>query len=62
MTAIPITRLAAVAMSGVLCFVLIVPLALQRHNVPLAVALTALFALYLVANVVLWQRMNRRPR
>ncbi len=57
---IPFTRILTVVMFAVLCFVLIVPLALQRHNMLIAIGITVVFVLYLVVNVVLWQRM--RPR
>lgn len=60
MNFVPITRLFTIAMAGVVCFVLIVPLALQRHNVMLAAGISALFVAYLVTNVVLWRRT--RPR
>lgn len=58
---IPFTRIITIAMFAVLCFVLIVPMALQRHNSALAIGITVVFVLYLIANVVLWQRMNK-PR
>ena len=57
---VPVTRIVTMAMFAAICFVLIVPLALQRHNVVLAVAISALFVVYLGANVFLWRRM--RPR
>lgn len=56
----PFTRIITVLMFGVLCFVLIVPIALQRHNTMLAVGIPAVFAIYLVANIVLWRRMKQR--
>jgi hypothetical protein len=57
---IPFTRIMTVIMFGAICFVLIVPMALQRHNVALAAGIGVLFALYLIANIVLWQRMKPR--
>ncbi|MBV8637916.1 MAG: hypothetical protein JO322_07495 [Candidatus Eremiobacteraeota bacterium] len=57
---IPFTRILTVLMFGVLCFVLIVPLALQRHNMFIAIGISVAFVLYLIANVVLWRRMKRR--
>ncbi len=57
---VPFTRIITVLMFAVLCFVLIVPMALQRGNTLLAVGISIVFVLYLVANVVLWRRM--RPR
>lgn len=57
---IPFTRIMTVLMFGAICFVLIVPLALQRHNTMLAFAMAAAFVLYLIVNIVLWQRMKSR--
>ncbi|MBV8491388.1 MAG: hypothetical protein JO199_12755 [Candidatus Eremiobacteraeota bacterium] len=57
---VPVSRIITMLMMGVICFALIVPLALQRHNTGLAVVAGALFAAYLVVNVLLWKRM--RPR
>jgi amino acid transporter len=47
-------------MMGVICFVLLVPLAMERHNAVLSVAIVALFVVYIGANVLLWLRL--RPR
>lgn len=57
---IPFTRILTIVMFGVLCFALIVPLALQRHNMVIAVGISVAFVLYLIVNIVLWRRM--RPR
>ncbi|HEX8805339.1 MAG TPA: hypothetical protein VF741_00265 [Candidatus Aquilonibacter sp.] len=57
---IPFTRIITVLMFSVLCFVLIVPLALQRHEPWIATGITIVFVLYLVANIVLWRRMKSR--
>lgn len=57
---IPFTRVMTVLMFAAISFVLIVPMALARHNVPLALGISALFVIYLAANVILWRRM--RPR
>jgi amino acid transporter len=57
---IPFTRIITVLMFGVICFVLIVPLALQRHNLVIATGISIVFVLYLVANIVLWRRMKPR--
>jgi len=54
------TRIFTVLMFAAICFVLIVPMALQRHNVTLAVSIAVAFVLYLIANVILWQRMKPR--
>jgi hypothetical protein len=56
----PFSRIIAIVMSGVLCFGLLVPLALARHLPALAVFIAALFSMYLIANIWLWRRM--RPR
>jgi hypothetical protein len=56
----PASRILAIAMAAVLCFVLLVPMSLAHHNVALAVFVAVVFFAYLIANVVLWQRM--RPR
>lgn len=60
MALVPISRIIALLMAGVLCFGILVPLALARHNAALAIVVAAVYVAYLIANVVLWQRM--RPR
>ncbi len=55
---VPFSRILTVLMFGAICFVLIVPLALQRHQPAIAIGIAVLFAIYLVANVVLWRRMK----
>ena len=57
---ISFTRILTVAMFGVICFVLIVPMALARHNTMLAIGISVVFTLYLIANVILWRRINPR--
>ena len=57
---VPVSRIVTMLMAGVVAFGLIVPMALQRHNNALAIGVAAVFAAYLVVNVVLWTRM--RPR
>jgi ABC-type sugar transport system substrate-binding protein len=57
---VPFTRIIAMAMAGVLCFALLVPMAVSRHNTALAIFVSVVFFVYLGANVVLWQRMRRR--
>lgn len=47
-------------MAGVLCLGLLVPMSLARHNAPLAIFIVVLYLGYVVANLLLWQRM--RPR
>jgi hypothetical protein len=56
----PFSRIIALVMAGVLCFALLVPMSLARHNAVLALFVAVVFFAYLVANVVLWQRMRRR--
>jgi amino acid transporter len=54
------TRVVALAMATVLCFAFLVPLALHRGNTTLAIAISAMFLVYLAANVVLMLRYRRR--
>ena len=49
-------------MFAAFCFALIVPMALQRHNVPLAVGIRVAFVAYLIANIVLWRRFKASTR
>ena len=57
---VPITRVLTMAMFAVICFALLLPMALARHNAALAIGVVAAFAAYLVANLVLWLRLKRR--
>ncbi len=57
---ISITRILTIVMFGAICFVLIVPLALQRHNMVIAVGISVAFVLYVIVNIVLWRRMKPR--
>jgi hypothetical protein len=57
---VPITRVVMLLMFAVICFGMLVPMALQRRQTPLAVAIGAAFVAYVVVNVVLWRRMGRR--
>ncbi len=56
----PFSRIVAVSMAGVLCFALLVPMSLARHNAGLAIFIVIVFFAYLVGNVLLWQRTRRR--
>ncbi len=56
----PFSRIIALLMAGVLCFALLVPMSLARHNSALALFVVVVFFAYLIANVVLWQRTRRR--
>jgi len=53
------SRVIAIAMAGVVCFGLIVPLALRRHDVTLAYTIAAVFVAYAVVNLILWWRFQR---
>ncbi len=55
-----IGRILTMAMFGAICFVLLVPLAIQRHQIPLAIAVIVLFLVYLIANAIAWRRTFRR--
>ncbi len=55
----PVSRIVALLMAGVLCFALLVPMSLARHNMALAVFVIVVFLAYLVGNVTLWLR-NRQ--
>ena len=55
---VPISRIFTAAMAGVVCFGLIVPLALSRHNTVLAGTVAGLYVAYLAVNVLLWKRMR----
>jgi hypothetical protein len=55
-----ISRAFVVLMAGVLCFTLLVPLALRNHQPLLAVGISVFFAAYTVTNVLLWLRMKPR--
>jgi hypothetical protein len=57
---VAISRIVALVMAGVLCFGLLVPLSIWEHKFALAIFVALIFIAYLIANVVLWQRM--RPR
>jgi uncharacterized membrane protein YsdA (DUF1294 family) len=56
----PLSRIVALLMAAVLCFGILVPMALARHVPALAMFIAIVFIAYLIANVVLWLRM--RPR
>jgi hypothetical protein len=57
---VPFSRIVALVMAGALCFGILVPMSLARHNLGLAIFVAIVFVAYLAANVVLWQRT--RPR
>ncbi|HEY5339539.1 MAG TPA: hypothetical protein VIK27_00805 [Candidatus Aquilonibacter sp.] len=57
---VPFTRIVAILMAGVLCFVLLLPLALRAHNTALAVFVIVVFVAYVGANAYLWKRLSRR--
>ena len=57
---LPFTRIVALAIAAVICFAVIVPMALHRGQPALAIGIGAAFVVYLVANVVLLRRYPRR--
>jgi uncharacterized membrane protein len=57
---IPVTRILTITMFAAVCFGLIVPMALQRHNTGLAIGISVLFVIYLVLQAVVWRRMKPR--
>lgn len=57
---IAFTRVMMVLLFGGICFLLVVPRALAHHQTLIAVGVSVLFALYLVANIIVWRRMTRR--
>lgn len=60
MSFVPISRFFTVFMAGVVCFGLIVPLAMMRHDALLARALIAAYVLYVAFNVLLWLWQRKR--
>jgi len=56
----PVSRIVALLMAAVLCFALLVPMAIAEHKVAIAIFVALVFAAYLVGNVVLWLRMRAR--
>jgi hypothetical protein len=56
----PFTRIIALLMAAVLCFVLLVPMSLASHHAALAVFIVFIYFAYLAGNIVLWQRTRRR--
>lgn len=59
---IPFTRIFTVIMFAAICFVLIVPMALQRHNTFLAIGISVAFLAYLIVNIILWRRFKASTR
>ncbi len=57
---LPFTRIVAVAMAGVIVFAVLVPMALHVGNSTLAIALSVVFIVYLISNIVLMRRFPRR--
>ena len=55
----PLSRIIALLMAGALCFLLLLPMALARHNEILAIFVVVVFVAYLIANILLWQRTRR---
>ena len=57
---VPISRFFTVLMAGVVCFGLIVPLAIVRHDMTLARVIIALYVAYVAFNVLLWIWQRKR--
>jgi hypothetical protein len=57
----PLSRIIALLMAGVLCFALLVPMSLARHEAWLAIAVVVVYFAYLSANALLWLRNRPRP-
>ncbi|HTV92203.1 MAG TPA: hypothetical protein VMG98_05765 [Verrucomicrobiae bacterium] len=57
---IPFTRIMTIVMFAALCFLLILPLAIARHQLVIAVGICVLFVFYLAAQYLLWRRMKPR--
>jgi hypothetical protein len=55
---VSLSRLMVVLMAGVLCFTLLVPMAMRNHQPWLAGGVSIVFLAYAIANVVLWRRMK----
>ena len=60
MSFVPISRLFTVFMAGVVCFGLIVPLAMMRHDMTLARVVIALYVAYVAFNVLTWLWQRKR--
>lgn len=57
---VPLSRIVTLAMAAVICFALLLPAALARHNLALAAFIVIIFAAYASVNVVLWRRLKHR--
>jgi len=57
---IGLTRIVMIVSFAVICFVLIEPLAIQKHQTFIEVGIPAIFAIYVVVNIVLWRRIKPR--
>lgn len=57
---LPLTRIVTLAMAAVICFALLLPAALARHNAALAASIVAIFGAYASVNILLWRRLKRR--
>jgi amino acid transporter len=55
-----IARIITMTMFGAICFALLIPLAVQRHQIALAAVVLALFVVYLIINAIAWRRNFRR--
>jgi protein-S-isoprenylcysteine O-methyltransferase Ste14 len=57
---VPLSRIFTVVMAGVVCFGLIVPLAIMRHDFALERLIVGIYVVYLIANVAVWLWQRRR--
>lgn len=60
MAFVPISRIITMAMAGVVCFGLIVPLALSRRDYALERIVIAVYVVYVVVNVAVWLWARKR--
>jgi amino acid transporter len=47
-------------MFGAICFALLIPLAVRRHQLALAGVVLGLFVVYIIINAIAWRRNFRR--
>lgn len=55
------SRLFSIAFAAVLCFVLLLPLAMKRHDTSLAFVVVGIFAAYVLVNFYLWMKLREKP-
>jgi len=52
------SRIIAVAMGAILCFALLLPMAMREHNIGLAYLVVGIFVAYVGANAYLWTKLR----